>query len=208
MKIFEFYIHLLWVFVKYKKNCSLYKGDTMKYFGSILIGLIVGLFIGSTYYYHSPLFPSLTKATAVIHPTKGNTVTGVVYFSHEQDGLHITADISGLTPGKHGFHIHEFGDCACDDAVCAGDHFNPTNQPHGDPASDKRHVGDLGNIEADNNGIAHYEHVDTMATLYGPHSIIGRAVILHTQKDDLTSQPTGDAGDRIGCGVIGIAKSS
>lgn len=175
-------------------------------FSAIL--LIFALFAGSTYYYYSPFYQSINKATAVIHPTKGNKAHGVVYFSQEKDGLHIKAEISGLTPGKHGFHIHEYGDCSCDDAVCAGGHFNPTNQPHGGPHATKRHVGDFGNVEANEEGIAHYELIEPLATLNGPHSIIGRGVIVHIQEDDLTSQPTGNAGARVGCGVVGIAKAS
>jgi Cu-Zn family superoxide dismutase len=180
----------------------------MKHLVFSLIIVTMALFTGSNYYYYSPFYHSIKKATAIIHPTKGNKATGVVYFSQEPDGLHIKAQISGLTPGKHGFHIHEFGDCACDDAVCAGDHFNPTKQPHGGPQSHKRHVGDFGNLEADENGIAHYEAIDQLAKLNGPHSIIGRGVIVHIQEDDLISQPTGNAGVRVGCGVVGIAKDA
>ncbi|MEX0940141.1 MAG: superoxide dismutase family protein [Candidatus Babeliales bacterium] len=182
----------------------------MKYFTNLIVLLIAiaaSLFIGSSYYYYSPLFKSVTEATAVVYPTKGNKVSGVVNFAQQKDGIRITAQLSGLTPGNHGFHIHEFGDCACDDAVCAGDHFNPTNQPHGGPNSEQRHIGDFGNIYADENGNAHYDRVDAGATLNGPHSIVGRAVIVHVQEDDLKSQPTGNAGARIGCGVVGVKKN-
>lgn len=172
---------------------------------SIIIFLCAFL-LGSNYYYYSPLYPSIYRATAVIHPTKGNNIKGIVYFEQQHNGLHIIADIEKLTPGLHGFHIHEYGDCACDDALCTGDHFNPTNEPHGGPYSAKRHVGDFGNLEANAHGIAHYENIDPRATLNGPHSIIGRTVIIHAQKDDLTSQPSGNAGARIGHGVIGIKK--
>jgi len=178
----------------------------MKHTIFMLLIVTLALFAGSNYYYYSPFYTSIKKASAVIHPTKGNKATGVVYFSQEADGLHIKAEIKNLTPGKHGFHIHEFGDCACDDAICAGGHFNPTNQPHGGPNSAHRHVGDFGNLEADENGVAHYERIDHLAKLNGPHSIIGRGVIVHIQEDDLTSQPTGNAGARVGCGVVGIAK--
>lgn len=164
-----------------------------------------GLWIGSTYYYRSPWHAPITHASALMYPTKGNTAAGVVKFTTQPDGLHITAHITGLTPGKHGFHIHEFGNCACDDALCAGDHFNPTHTAHGGPHSDIRHVGDFGNIIADEKGIGVYEAVDTHATLNGPTSIIGRTVIIHAQEDDLTSQPSGNAGARISCGVVGIA---
>jgi Cu-Zn family superoxide dismutase len=154
----------------------------------------------------SSIYADIKRATAVIHPTKGNTASGVVKFSQEDDGLHITAVIKGLTPGEHGFHVHQFGDCACDDAVCAGGHFNPTNQPHGGPDSSERHVGDFGNLVANEDGVATYERVDTIATLNGSNSIIGRAIIIHAGRDDLHSQPVGNAGARVGSGVVGIAK--
>ncbi|HRN78270.1 MAG TPA: superoxide dismutase family protein [Candidatus Dependentiae bacterium] len=171
---------------------------------ALTIIIAVPLYYGSTYYYYSPLYQPITIATAVIHPTKGNTASGLVTFVQNKQGVLITANISGLTPGEHGFHIHEFGDCACDDAVCAGDHFNPTGQRHGNPADQKRHMGDLGNITADEHGNAIYSYTDQHITLNGPHSIIGRTVIVHAQKDDYISQPTGNAGARLGCGVIGI----
>jgi len=172
-----------------------------------ITSLLAGLLLGSSYYYHSPLYPSVAKAVAIVYPTKGNTVTGTVVFTQETDGLHISANLTGLTPGKHGFHIHEFGNCVCDDAKCTGDHFNPTGQPHAGPDATKRHVGDLGNIEADAQGNATYSYVDSVTKLNGPDSIIGRAVIVHADADDLTSQPSGNAGARVGAGVIGICKS-
>jgi Cu-Zn family superoxide dismutase len=154
-----------------------------------------------------PLYAAqIQRATAVMHPTKGNVVSGVVKFSEGSDGLHITAQISGLTPGEHGFHVHQWGDCNCDDAVCAGGHFNPTNQKHGGPNSAERHVGDFGNLVADENGNATYDRVDTVATLNGENSIVGRAIIIHAGRDDLTSQPVGNAGARVASGVVGIAK--
>lgn len=146
------------------------------------------------------------KAVAVLHPTKGSSTSGIVWFETVKDGIKVTAHISGLTPGKHGFHIHEYGDCTADDATSAGGHFNPTNMPHSSPSSGKRHVGDLGNIEADKDGNAHLEYVDPMLSFSGPTSIIGRGVIVHEKADDLKTQPTGDAGGRLACGVVGVAK--
>jgi Cu-Zn family superoxide dismutase len=178
----------------------------MKHFIVSLALIIAALYAGSTYYYYSPLYPAITHASAVIYPTKGNTISGTATFTQEKDGLHIEAHIIGLTPGEHGFHIHEFGNCACDDAVCAGGHFNPTKDIHGSPESKHRHVGDLGNLVANEEGIAEYKLVDTDSTLNGPHSILGRGLIIHAQPDDYTTQPTGNAGARIGCGVVGIAK--
>ncbi len=144
------------------------------------------------------------KAVAVLYPTDGNNVKGTVTFTKVQGGVKVVADIEGLSPGKHGFHVHEYGDCTALDAKSAGGHFNPENKPHGGPSSKERHVGDLGNIIADEQGKARYEWTDPVISLSGPHSIIGRAVIVHADEDDFTSQPTGNAGARLACGVIGI----
>src|SRR5438093_3809357 len=92
------------------------------------------------------------KAVAVLHPTAGNKVSGTVTFTEVADGVQVRAEISGLTPGNHGFHVHEFGDCSAADASSAGAHFNPTNQPHVAPDATARHAGDMGNIEADPSG--------------------------------------------------------
>jgi Cu-Zn family superoxide dismutase len=146
-----------------------------------------------------------TKAVCVVHPLGGTQTAGKVTFTKVDGGIKIEADLTGLTPGKHGFHVHEFGDCSMTDGTCAGGHFNPDGKPHGGPDSAERHVGDFGNIEADAEGNAHYSRVDKLIAFSGPHSIIGRAIIVHAGTDDLTSQPSGDAGARVGCGVIGIA---
>lgn len=148
------------------------------------------------------------RAVAVLHPTKGNTAAGIVRFEGAADGVRVVADVTGLTPGKHGFHIHEFGDCSSDDGSSAGGHFNPMKMPHSSPSSKERHAGDLGNIEADKEGKAHLDYVDTMISLTGKNSIIGRGVVVHEKEDDLKTQPTGAAGARLACGVIGIAKDN
>ncbi len=150
--------------------------------------------------------PEITKAVAELHGTKGNNVAGTVTFTKEADKIRVVADITGLKPGKHGFHIHEYGDCTADDGSSAGGHFNPDNENHGAPTDSVRHVGDLGNIEAGEDGNAHLEITDSLLSFSGPHSIIGRGVIVHGGEDDLTSQPSGNAGPRVACGVIGIAK--
>jgi len=149
----------------------------------------------------------INKAVAVLHPTKGNDVSGAVYFKRTKDGIEVTADVMGLSPGKHGFHIHEFGDCTAPDGTSAGGHFNPENQPHAGPDQAQRHAGDLGNIQADAGGNAHYDRTDTHLKFNGPDSIIGRGVIVHAGADDLVSQPSGNAGPRAACGVIGVAKN-
>jgi Cu-Zn family superoxide dismutase len=145
------------------------------------------------------------KAIAVLHPTEGSKVTGAVFFAQKNGYLEITGEVTGLTPGLHGFHIHEYGDFSTKDGKSAGDHFNPTNMPHGGPEDALRHVGDLGNLKADANGKATVKILDKVIKLTGPHSIIGRGLVVHAKADDLKTQPTGDAGDRVAVGVIGIA---
>ena len=148
----------------------------------------------------------VTKATAVLSSTKGSTVAGLVTFTKVEGGVNIVADVTGLAPGKHGFHIHEFGDCSAPDASSAGGHFNPHHSEHGAPDAALRHAGDFGNLEADESGKAHYERVDKIISLNGTDSIVGHAVIVHEKADDLKTQPTGNAGARAACGVITVAK--
>jgi superoxide dismutase, Cu-Zn family len=148
------------------------------------------------------------KAVALLHPTEGNNVSGTVTFTEVADGVQVQAEITGLTPGKHGFHVHEFGDCTAADASSAGAHFNPTNKPHAGPDSVERHVGDMGNIEADASGVAKSDYLDhNMSLANDEQSIIGRSVVVHAKADDLKSQPAGDSGARVACGVIGRAKN-
>ncbi len=144
------------------------------------------------------------EAAAVLDPTEGNTATGRVTFTRVDDGVLVSAEFSGLAAGSHGFHVHETGDCSAPDASSAGGHYNPDGSPHGAPtdAPAERHAGDLGNLDVDTEGNARYEHTDRVLQLRGPESIIGRAVILHSGADDFTSQPSGDAGNRLACGVI------
>jgi len=146
------------------------------------------------------------KAIAVVYPAKDKTVKGVITFTETEKGVKVVAHLEGLAPGKHGFHVHEFGDCSAPDLTSAGGHFNPTQMAHGAPMDKTRHSGDLGNIIADEKGMATLEWVDPVMHLSGPNSIIGRAVIVHTNPDDLKTQPTGNAGAREGCGVIGVMK--
>ena len=145
------------------------------------------------------------EAVAVLHPTEGSDARGIVTFMETEGGIRIIADVEGLSPGLHGFHIHEYGDCSAPDGTSAGGHFNPEDMPHGAPTDMERHAGDLGNLEADGSGKSHYERIDDHISLNGPHSIVGLAVIVHAGEDDFTSQPTGNAGPRVACGIIGIA---
>jgi superoxide dismutase, Cu-Zn family len=148
---------------------------------------------------------NITHAVAVLHPTYGNNVSGEVRFSEVEGGVRVTAELRGLKPGKHGFHIHALGDCSAPDGTSSGGHYNPMGKAHGGPDSAERHVGDLGNITADKSGRASYDRVDRYLSLKGPYSIVGHAVIVHAGEDDFVSQPTGNAGARVACGVIGIA---
>ena len=147
-----------------------------------------------------------TRAVAVLQAGAGSGVGGAVWFKRAPGGVAVSARITGLTPGTHGFHVHEFGDCSSPDFVSAGGHFNPMSQPHAAPQADKRHVGDLGNVQAGADGVATLEWTDKHLALDGHHGVVGRAVIVHAKADDLKTQPTGDAGGRLACGVVGIAK--
>ena len=145
---------------------------------------------------------SKRHAIAMLNPTTTNSVRGTVNFSEAKDGVRVMAHITGLTPGQHGFHVHEKGDCSAPDATSAGPHFNPGGAPHGAPDAPARHAGDLGNITADASGVAHYDRVDKHLSFDGPNSILNRAVIVHAVADDLKGQPAGNAGARVACGVI------
>ena len=148
------------------------------------------------------------RAVSQLEPTQGNNVRGTVKFLDEGGKVRVTAEITGLTPGEHGFHVHESGDCSAPDASSAGGHFNPTKQPHAARDAEARHIGDLGNLTADGNGRAQLDYVDPQLALSGPNSIIGRAVIVHAGRDDLKSQPSGDAGGRVACGTIELERKN
>jgi len=150
-----------------------------------------------------------TTARANLSPTEGSSVSGVVEFrSLPRDALSIHLEVAGLEPGPHGIHIHEVGDCSAPDASSAGDHYAPDGQSHGSPAADEHHAGDLGNFEANESGVAIAAIVTEALTLGeahaqgGRHPIEGRAVIVHRGADDFVTQPDGNAGDRMACGVI------
>ncbi|HEY3296785.1 MAG TPA: superoxide dismutase family protein [bacterium] len=149
---------------------------------------------------------SITRAVAVLNPASGSQVHGTVTFEKVSDGIKVTADVQGLAPGQHGIHVHQFGDCSSMDATSAGDHFNPSHMSHGAPTDKSRHEGDMGNLTAGSDGHAHLEWTDPMMSFMGPQSIIGHSVIIHANADDMKTQPSGNAGPRIACGVIGIAK--
>lgn len=145
-----------------------------------------------------------TKAIAVVHGLGNHQVHGTVSFTRVENGVQVHIHLAGLTPGEHAFHVHEFGDCSSPDGMSAGGHFNPEHHKHGHRTNGPRHVGDLGNITADEQGNVDKTFVDQVIKLSGPHSIIGRSVIVHDKPDDY-SQPVGNAGGRAACGTIGVA---
>jgi Cu-Zn family superoxide dismutase len=142
-------------------------------------------------------------AVAIIEPTQGNECRGTVKFTQDDNRVDVVVELTGLVPGKtHAMHIHETGDCSAPDAMSAGAHYNPGNHPHALPPSEPRHAGDLGNIVADSDGKARLEmSVDSISVDGTMNPIKNRSVIVHAQADD-GSQPSGNAGGRIGCGVI------
>lgn len=145
------------------------------------------------------------RAVADLAPTQGQKVHGQVVFERKSGGVEVVAKVEGLTPGTHGFHVHEVGDCSAPDASSAKGHFNPASQPHGARDAAQRHEGDLGNIDADASGKAEAKLTDSKLSLDGAGSIIGKAVIVHEKADDFTTQPTGNAGGRVACGVVKAA---
>jgi len=146
------------------------------------------------------------KASSALQSTKNNQVGGTVNFSQKGGKVLVEATVTGLTPGLHGFHIHEKGDCSSGDGMSAGAHFNPGAKPHGGPHLAERHAGDLGNLNADAGGKATLSlEVDGITLGEGANSIIGKGLIVHAGPDDYTTQPTGNSGGRVACGVIGQA---
>jgi superoxide dismutase, Cu-Zn family len=145
-------------------------------------------------------------AVAELSPASGSNVRGTVRFEETGKGIRVVANVTGLTPGKHGFHVHAKGDCSAPDASSAGGHFNPANTKHGGPKDAERHAGDFGNITADASGTAKADFVDTHISFDGPNSIVGKGVIVHEKEDDLVSQqPTpGNAGKRVACGTVDL----
>ncbi|GFP81893.1 superoxide dismutase [cu-zn] 1 [Phtheirospermum japonicum] len=150
----------------------------------------------------------MVKAVVVLNSSEG--VSGTVNFIQEGDGSTIVkGSLSGLKPGLHGFHVHALGDTT-NGCMSTGPHFNPDGKEHGAPEDEHRHAGDLGNITVGDDGKAEFEIVDKQIPLTGPNSIIGRAVVVHADPDDLgkggheLSKSTGNAGGRIACGIIGL----
>jgi Cu-Zn family superoxide dismutase len=158
--------------------------------------------------YAEPAAPAGASVQVTLQAANDPDFTGTVTFTQDGDSVAVVADFAGVdTPGKHGFHIHEHGTCDAHDAFAsAGGHWNPDGSPHGCPPATPRHAGDLGNVEIGSDGAAHFETILQGYTIEGgDRAITGRALILHAGEDDCVTQPTGNAGDRLACGVIGGA---
>jgi len=168
--------------------------------------IFASLLLCSPFAVYSAENAPVMKAVAVLHSTAGQKCHGVVRFTQEGESVKVVADIEGLTPNqKHAFHIHQYGDCSAADGMSAGGHYNPEGHQHGLPDGENRHAGDLGNVQADDQGKAHYEiTVKNISVMGANNPIVGRGVIVHAKVDD-GSQPVGNAGGRIACGVIGVA---
>lgn len=148
--------------------------------------------------------PDEAAALATLEPLGDSNVRGTVEFTRVgPERIRIRMQFSGLTPGLHGIHIHEFGDCSAPDGSSAGAHFNPENMKHGGPEGPAHHLGDLGNIEAGADGRASLVLTTDAITLDdGPHGVMGRSLVVHAMADDLVTDPAGNSGARIACGVI------
>jgi Cu-Zn family superoxide dismutase len=150
----------------------------------------------------SSLPNSQPLAEARLEARSGSSVAGTVTFTPAGDKVRVEARVDGLTPGAHGFHVHELGDCSAADGASAKGHFNPAGKMHGH-AGGEHHAGDMPNLEADASGNASLVvEVAQMAIVEGPAGIVGRSVVVHADPDDYKSQPAGNSGKRIACGVI------
>jgi Cu-Zn family superoxide dismutase len=147
-------------------------------------------------------------AMATIDSTSGSTAKGTVHFQNAGDsGVEVVVDLTGVPAGVHGFHVHEKGDCG-NNAQNAGGHFNPSGMVHGAPDAVSHHAGDFGNVTADDKGEVHARFTTHSISINtDPNGVIGHAIVLHGNPDDLVSQPAGNAGPRIGCGVATLASS-
>ena len=149
------------------------------------------------------LFHETPRAVSIIQAKSGSTIHGSINFSQDNDQVKVTGTFSGLAPNsEHGIHVHEVGDCSALDASSAGGHYNPMGTKHGKHDSFNAHAGDMPNLKADQWGNAYYQATLNRFSLLGDQTILGRSVVVHQDRDDYVSQPAGNSGLRIGCGII------
>ncbi len=143
-------------------------------------------------------------ASVTLEPRSGSSVRGTVTFTQVGDLVRVSGTVTGHSKGPKGFHIHEKGDCSAQDAMSAGGHFNPGMAKHGGPYTDVKHAGDLGNLNFGADGEAKFSFVvgDISVSNSRSDGIVGRAVVVHAAADDLKTDPTGNSGGRVACGVI------
>lgn len=148
--------------------------------------------------------PTGPSATAQLMPTKGNAVAGTIMFTKQGSVVLVSGEVRGLASNtEHGFHIHEKGDCSSGDGLSAGGHFNPMGKAHGAHEQSEHHAGDLVSLKADGAGVSKFSYTSTSMTVgEGAADVIGRGVIVHRDADDFKTQPTGNSGPRVACGVI------
>jgi Cu-Zn family superoxide dismutase len=148
-----------------------------------------------------------TEAAVQLSSTQGNTANGGLKISAAGSGVRISGMVQGLKPdSEFGFHFHEKGDCSAPDATSAGAHFNPNNQQHGSPEGQPHHAGDMPNVKSDAQGVAEVSIDNPDVTLQSgqPNGVLGKALVMHAKPDDYKTQPSGDSGDRIACGVVAV----
>lgn len=145
-------------------------------------------------------------AVAVLHPTRGNEASGTVRFTPVDGGVRVDSEVAGLTEGRHGYHVHLYGDCTAGDGTSAGTHFNFRGPSRNPPGNIDRITGNLGELVADARGNASHSTEVEHASLTGPKAIVGRSVVVHASANDPDQPPIGAAGSRVACGVIGIAE--
>jgi len=150
------------------------------------------------------LAEEVSRAIALVSPLDKSGVTGIIRFESSNSGMLLLGEFKGLKPSSaHGMHIHEYGDCSAVDGSSAGGHYKKPETKHGGPGTPMRHLGDLGNLTSNSEGVANYK-LELKGLSVG--DVLGRAVVVHAGEDDLKSDPSGNSGGRVACGVIGLTK--
>ena len=187
-----------------KKSLNAY--NVRYWFPLLLVGIVMGLascgLLQDAFQGADVL--SSQQAVAIIGPTSGSNVTGTATFNQTGDQISLLVEINNVSPGLHAVHIHEFGDCSSPDGKSAGGHWNPTGVAHGVWGEGEFHLGDIGNINVGEDGTGSIKLTTSLWEI-GTGSnvdVVGRGIIIHAGADDFTSQPSGNAGARIGCGAI------